>query len=261
MKNYFLKMVLSVTLVLGMVGCDTSGGGSTSNLADDGAYPYEWGETLYGYEIQFKVESATGGAIKPGFIVIYKFDYYDSVVGYNTKNQPSYYPDSYTYIRHDNDYKIDIHVSYYNGGASEDYTLTPTSATTGTYTYHGKKASGTGTAEGTYRILVKGGSGGGTSGITIKITDTCDDGLPIYYKFYDKTNNLVWYSSSYYKTNEYGYEKVSYLTCSTGATICFGGESGDRNWGVHLDGKSAECESCCIRCEEDIVQSWGPECD
>ena len=87
-----------------------------------------------------------------------------------------------------------------------------------------------------------------TSTVTFNITDACNDGFRIDYKFFDETNNLVWPSSStHYFTNFYNTTYTHSLSCSTGAKICFGGETGTRYWGVDVD-DSKSCTDCCIIC-------------
>lgn len=159
--NKILAVVTTLIVIL-FAGC---GGGSssesTTNLTSTGAFPYYWAKTLYGYQIEFTVTESTGAAVEPGFQVIYTFDAYGSVVGYNTKNYTYYYPDNYTSTVMTDSYDLNIILSYYGGSAVEDYMLTPMTATTGTYTYDAVNGSLTGSAKGTYRILVDGGGNTG----------------------------------------------------------------------------------------------------
>lgn len=66
------------------------------------------------------------------------------------------------------------------------------------------------------------GSSGGTSVLAVQVTDSCDDGNTIYYRFFDETDNLLWPDSStyYYATQSQTF--TSNLQCKTGANVCFG---------------------------------------
>lgn len=86
-------------------------------------------------------------------------------------------------------------------------------------------------------------SNSGTSTLSFQVTDSCDDGNTIYYRFFDETNNLQWPSpaTDYYDATE-GNTYTSNLQCNTGANICIGA-SEDPNtepantpyWGVGVD--------------------------
>ncbi|MGB5965878.1 MAG: hypothetical protein WBF77_06465 [Sulfurimonadaceae bacterium] len=158
-----ILVLVSTALVIMLTGCGggESSSGSTTNITASGAFPYYWAKTLYGYEIEFTVTESTGAAVDPGFQVIYTFDGFGSVLGYNTKNNNYYYPDNYTSTQITDSYDIDIRLSYYGGSAIENYSLSPKTATTGTYTYDADNSGTTGTAKGTYRILVDGGGNTG----------------------------------------------------------------------------------------------------
>lgn len=87
------------------------------------------------------------------------------------------------------------------------------------------------------------------STITFTITDGCNNGIQIQYKFYDFTNNLVWPSSStHYTTLAYNASYTHNLSCRTGASICYGARSASYYWGVDVDG-SKYCPDCCISCQ------------
>lgn len=81
-----------------------------------------------------------------------------------------------------------------------------------------------------------------------KVSDRCNDGYRVDYKFYDDGNDLVWpavnrnYYTKYYKT-VYTHK----LACKTGAQICIGGNTGDDYWGVSLYG-GEYCSNCCAKC-------------
>lgn len=110
--------------------------------------------------------------------------------------------------------------------------------------------------------IASGGSGppASESVIVINITDSCNNGIPIDYKFYDETNNFVWpSSSSHYSTSAYGATYTSNLQCINGANICYGASSGGYSWGVGLYNTSS-CSSCCISCQPNASMSWSLSC-
>lgn len=85
------------------------------------------------------------------------------------------------------------------------------------------------------------------------ITDGCNNGISIRYKFYDVDNNLVWPSSTTYWYTEYFGATYSHnLTCRTGAKICFGARAATTYWGVDLDGTQS-CATCCTTCRDASV--------
>ena len=94
-------------------------------------------------------------------------------------------------------------------------------------------------------------SGSGTSTLNFQVTDSCYDGNTIYYKFFDKTDNLVWPSSSTYYYATQGNTYTSNLQCNTGAQICFGASENTGTdypyWGVGSDGTQG-CSDCCVTC-------------
>jgi hypothetical protein len=103
-----------------------------------------------------------------------------------------------------------------------------------------------------------GGSNSGTSVLSYEVTDSCNDGNTIYYRFFDETNNLQWPSpaTSYYYGTE-GNTYTSNLQCKTGANICIGA-SEDPNteppntpyWGVGVDnaykGEPTSSNTCTV---------------
>ena len=87
------------------------------------------------------------------------------------------------------------------------------------------------------------------STIEWRVTDMCDDGDVIEYKFYDFDNNWVWPSAStHYETTIYNRTYKSVLSCQKGAKVCFGGRTGNLYWGVDVDG-SKGCDDCCGICD------------
>jgi len=88
------------------------------------------------------------------------------------------------------------------------------------------------------------------STITFNITDGCNNGLQIEYKFYDVSDNLVWPSAtSHYFTEFLNATYRHDLLCSTGAKVCYGARSGTFYWGIDEDGTKA-CADCCIFCQQ-----------
>lgn len=88
-----------------------------------------------------------------------------------------------------------------------------------------------------------------SSVITFTLADYCNDGYRIDFRFYDETNGLVWPSSTEnYYTPGYGIPTSQNLSCNTGATVCYGGNTGSIFWGVGLNNNQS-CSNCCISCQ------------
>jgi hypothetical protein len=87
---------------------------------------------------------------------------------------------------------------------------------------------------------------GGNATFTWKLTDRCSDGVGIYVRFFDETNDLVFPNSSQVYTIGSGRTSTIKLSVKRGAKICFGAESTDFGfyWGASLDDSQA-CASCC----------------
>jgi hypothetical protein len=99
-----------------------------------------------------------------------------------------------------------------------------------------------------------------TASIALSITDSCNDGYRIDYKFFDETNNLLWPSSTeIYYTNYYNTKYTSNLACKPGANICFGGTTGNTSWGVGVNNTNS-CTGCCVTCAESVTYSWNLTC-
>ena len=85
--------------------------------------------------------------------------------------------------------------------------------------------------------------------ITFTITDGCNNGISINYKFYDVDNNLVWPSATtHYATQFYNASYTHNLLCRAGARVCYGARSANYYWGVDVD-RSKSCTDCCIFCQ------------
>jgi hypothetical protein len=91
--------------------------------------------------------------------------------------------------------------------------------------------------------------------VTFNITDGCNNGVQIDYKFYDQTNNLVWPSAtSHYFTSAFNATYTHNLLCRTNAKICYGARSAGFYWGIDVDGTKS-CSDCCILCETNATLS------
>jgi len=89
----------------------------------------------------------------------------------------------------------------------------------------------------------------GISTLVFNITDQCNDGYRINYKFFDRTNNLVWPGQGkVYYTEYYNQTYTHRLSCKTGAKICYGGNTGNSYWGIGKDGDKG-CTNCCFTCQ------------
>lgn len=65
-------------------------------------------------------------------------------------------------------------------------------------------------------------SGSGNNVVTFQMTDSCNDGNTVYYRYFDSTDNLLWPNSSEFYEVGPGNSYTSNLQCKTGAKICFG---------------------------------------
>ena len=83
------------------------------------------------------------------------------------------------------------------------------------------------------------------------IEDACADGREIEFRFFQiRSGNIVrvWPSSSRVYIAPFGEPVTATLDPSQpelGGQICFGGESGNRYWGIGLDGNQG-CDNCCL---------------
>ena len=95
---------------------------------------------------------------------------------------------------------------------------------------------------------------GGNATFTWTVKDGCVDGLGIYIRFFDETNDIVFPNSSQVYSIASGHTGVVKLSVKRGAKICYGAEPSnlqDIYWGVDIDNSQA-CASCC-----NIVPSTG----
>jgi hypothetical protein len=88
---------------------------------------------------------------------------------------------------------------------------------------------------------------GGNATFTYTIKDGCVDGLGIYLRFFDETNDIVFPNSSQVYIVNSGRTGVIRLSVKRGAKICYGAEASNLDgsyWGVDVD-NSQGCASCC----------------
>jgi hypothetical protein len=67
------------------------------------------------------------------------------------------------------------------------------------------------------------------------VGDQCNNGAKMYYRFFDRSANLVWPPSPNAFVMNYGQSFQNALNCTSGHQICLGAESGAYSWGVGLD--------------------------
>jgi hypothetical protein len=88
---------------------------------------------------------------------------------------------------------------------------------------------------------------GGNATFTWTIKDSCIDGLGIYVRFFDETNDIVFPNSTQVYSIGSGRTGSVKLSVKRGAKICYGAEPSNLDgsyWGVSLD-DSQSCASCC----------------
>lgn len=88
---------------------------------------------------------------------------------------------------------------------------------------------------------------GGNATFTWTIQDGCVDGLGIYIRFFDETNDIVFPNSSQVYSISSGRTGSVKLSVKRGAKVCYGAEPSNRDgsyWGVSLDNDQS-CASCC----------------
>lgn len=99
-----------------------------------------------------------------------------------------------------------------------------------------------------------------TASIELSITDQCDDGYYIEYKYFDVDHDLVWPDAdSYYYTEYFNQAYTSILSCIPSAKICYGGNTGSMYWGLGLEGDES-CDSCCVDCVDGTSFDWTLTC-
>ena len=108
---------------------------------------------------------------------------------------------------------------------------------------------------GQYTLVVRftPNSGGRKSTLDFSITDSCNDGQAIRYRFFEDAGDISQSSAAWpswdraYVAEVYGETYISRLACTPGYKVCFGARTGNGYWGVDIDANES-CESCCTRC-------------
>lgn len=154
-----INHLVATTLIMLLSACGDGGGGGGGGTSDTSGGSqntnYNWPAHIVGYQITFTVKGDDPAAptyIPIGSDVIYDYSAYGAVQGTNPVSGIIYYPDAYSYSAIGN--IANIHMDYNGGAQYEEYTLTATSATTGTYYYSGDPGDGRGVLHnwGTYVI-------------------------------------------------------------------------------------------------------------
>ena len=99
--------------------------------------------------------------------------------------------------------------------------------------------------------------------VVFRITDSCNDGVNINYRFYSYDRWLdgdtvagesasgVWPSAGrIYVTRGFRQRGEHNLSCTAGKGVCYGATPSDNRptyWGVGIDNDNS-CTSCCVRC-------------
>ena len=89
--------------------------------------------------------------------------------------------------------------------------------------------------------------GPGNATFTYTIGDGCQDGIGLYVRFFDETNDLVFPNSSQVYVVNSGRTSVIRLSVKRGAKICLGAERSDLDgyyWGVDINNDKG-CAGCC----------------
>jgi len=100
---------------------------------------------------------------------------------------------------------------------------------------------------------------------SFQIVDGCDDGFPLAYRFFDKTQCRVWPSTSIsFSTTGLGVISSHDVECETDAVICFGGRTeggGGVELGLGIAG-DLDCVDCCTVCGDPAgVSGWTLSCE
>jgi len=93
------------------------------------------------------------------------------------------------------------------------------------------------------------------------VVDDCDDGLDIEWRMWSQERDWTWPdASSVFVSDGLGRPSHEEIECLRGEWICFGGQGGDRSWGIGVEG-TGDCEDCCFRCLEDPVDLGRLACE
>jgi hypothetical protein len=85
------------------------------------------------------------------------------------------------------------------------------------------------------------------------LTDTCADGLDVEWRLWAWDRDWVWPGPhEIFVSGGLYIDSYEAIECAEGELICFGGQAGDRVWGVGTDG-AYDCDDCCSTCAADLV--------
>lgn len=100
--------------------------------------------------------------------------------------------------------------------------------------------------------------------VTIVVSDLCDDGSNIKYRFFG-SDGVVWPgTSTYFTTSGYYKIRTHYLTCKTGSKIYFGGTNVDYSWdcwGIGVNGNEMCSSQNPKICKEGLSDGWKLTCN
>ena len=151
-----------------------------------------------------------------------------------------------------------------DGGSTANFRITVPNAQAGTWYVEVKGYDSTTTGAYTAQVEFTGTSSG--SNIELSITDACNDGENIQFRFFGFLSRRpveVWPSGGLvYVTRGLNQKHTSQLSCTSGRLVCYGGESRDTQryyWGAGIDGDEG-CRSCCVTCRSNVSQSWRLTC-
>lgn len=91
-----------------------------------------------------------------------------------------------------------------------------------------------------------------SSSMTWVVTDQCNDGYAVDFRMYDFDRNLVWPATGYWYTQYYNTPLSTSIACTYGSSVCIGGATGNRSWGVGFSGNYT-CSDCCHTCFGETV--------
>ena len=157
-----------------------------------------------------------------------------------------------------------------DGGSGTNFQITVAEAQAGTWYVEVRGYDST--ATGSYRLQVEFSDAPppGFNTIELSITDACNDGRDIRYRFFEYTSSTSrryigsWPGGTlFYETAGLNQESAHLLACASERWgVCFGAEpeSGGGYWGVGIDGEHPDCIGCCVTCRPNASRSWRLTC-
>ena len=132
-------------------------------------------------------------------------------------------------------------------------------------TYYIKVRGYSRSVTGSYSLRVRFTSSGGGGTLEWRITDECNDGRNIQYRFFEDASDIDRQSAAWpswdrvYETRYYGETYTSRLDCTPGYKVCLGARSPGRNsyWGVDIDASEEGCAACCTTCPTSGTRTKG----